>query len=939
MKGIRTFLYLAAFCLALTPVDAFATNAPGNLAATATSSSEVTLTWTDNASDETGFTFAYDTNSLMTNPTYVYAGGVNTTSFNHTGRSAATTYYYKIKAEGNPDSAWTTVKSATTAPSGLGASATSSSAIDLTWNANGSNANITGYTYAHATNSAFTGASYTWVSGNGSSSASKTGLSTATTYWLKIKAEGTTDALDSPFGSVITETTRPAGLTATVVSGTQINLSWTGNSGNANITGYTISTNTNDTFTGASYTNVSGAGATTLNKTGLYPGTTYYFRVKAEGTSDAYDSLFTASVTATTTSAAPNAPSGLGASVISASRIDLSWVDNSTDETGFELKRATDSGFTQNVVWIGNIQGTSYSNTGLASNTTYYYKVRAEGATQDSAYSSAVNATTNTSPDPLPTAPSGMSATAVSASQINVSWTDNSNNETGFELKRATDSGFTQNVVWVGNIQGTTYSNTGLAPNTTYYFKVRAENAAGQSAYSSAANATTLTSTGTIPPHFFGINAWMPKRIGGRYYNGKLAEKWGDIEASGVKIMRYGGNGVDHYADPTWVNPNDSSETTWTQYLDLVDTMRSKGIEPVLQVPVYGPTYSASQAADLVTFINGTHGRNVKYWSIGNEPDLSGSPYQPTSAATIAAYIKSFATAMKVADPSIRIIGPELTWYNTTLMDPLTACDGSSSDITGTDAYGRYYVDIISYHTYNGFNGTQSRSQVLSALTESGGLNDDLTALKTRLSSCSGRTGANALKIALTEANVNYNNPTGDSLTGVGAKSFVGGQWWAEFMGICLLQGVDFVTFWSTVEGNELGYIGHSDGVKRSAYHHFTIMAKNFRGSMVTTTDNQANAKTFAAKDVDQIVVLLMNQDQSSSFPYTVRLNTASIAGTSSLKVNVNAGVAVESSGTLATESTVLLVFDASGTLKRKLEYKLNGHANAGLGPQETIYP
>ncbi len=848
MNTIRKSLALAALLCAFVSLRVYATNAPSNLSASTLSSSQVTLTWTDNSSNETGFTFAYDTNSALSNATYVYAGGVNTTSYTHGGRSAATTYYYKIKAEGSPDSSWTSVKNATTKPGSLSATATSSSAVSLSWTGNTNNTDITGYTYAYATNSSFSGATYVYVSDNGSAGASQTGL---------------------------------------------------------------------------------------------YAGTTYYFRVKAEGTSDAYDSPYTPTVSATTDSAAPDAPSGLTSSVISSSRIDLSWSDNSTDETGFELKRATDSGFTQNVVWIGNIQGTSYSNTGLAASTTYHYKVRAEGETQDSPYSTAVNATTNTSDDTPPNAPSGISATAVSTTQVNLTWTDNSNNETGFELKRATDSGFTQNVVWIGNIQGTSYSNTGLAVATTYYYKVRAEGTAGKSAYSSAVNVATGGSV--IPPlaHFFGMNAWMPYQIGSKRYNGKLEQKWAEIQASGVQIMRYGGNGVDHWADPSWVDPNDSSKSTLKQYLALVDQMRSNGIEPVLQVPVYDWTYSASQAADIVEFINVTNGRGVKYWVIGNEPDLDSGVYQYTTAAQVAGYIKPFASAMKAVDPSIKIIGPEITWYDESIMNGLTSCDGGADDITGTDANGRYYVDIISYHTYNGFNGTQTRSQVMSALTQSGGLDEDLATLQSRLTTCNsyhGRTGLNVLKMAITEANVNYTNSSGDSVTGVGAKSFLGGQWWAEFMGVTMKHGVDFVNFWSTIEGDEKGYISHADGTLRPTYYHFQMMAKNFRGNVATATDNQTNTKSFAAKDVDQVVVMILNQDQSTSFNYTVRLNTGTVSGSNALKINVDAGLAVESSGTIASESTLVLKFDATGVLKTKIEYKLYGHANSNLPPAVTNY-
>ncbi len=167
-----SFALLACLCF---PLCALATSAPSNLVATASSSSQVNLTWTDNSSSETGYTFAYDTNSGLTSPDYVYAGGANTTGCSHTGRSAATTYYYKIKAEGNPDSAWSSVDSATTAPSGLGATATSESTIRLTWTGNANNGAIVGYTYAFASNNSFTGVTYKHVADNGSSKHLKDG--------------------------------------------------------------------------------------------------------------------------------------------------------------------------------------------------------------------------------------------------------------------------------------------------------------------------------------------------------------------------------------------------------------------------------------------------------------------------------------------------------------------------------------------------------------------------------------------------------------------------------------------------------------------------------------------------------------------------------------------------------------------------------------------
>ena len=931
---MKRMLYFSLCCLF--SLIARAANAPSNLSATGASSSQINLAWTDNSSDETGFTFAFDTNSALTNPTYVYAGGVNTTSYSHTGRSAATTYWYKIKAEGNPDSTWTAITGGTTAPSGLGAAAASNNTINLNWTANGANSAITGYTYAYATNSSFTGATYVYVNGNGSASTSRAGLSTATTYWFKLKAEGTSDALDSPFGSVVPTTTTPASLAASAASTSQINVTWSGNSGNANIVGYTVAAATNSAFSGAVYQYVAGAGSTSYSHTGLAPGTTVYYKIKAEGTSDAYDSAYTAATTATTSSAAPNAPSNLSASVISSSQINLTWTDNSTNETGFEVKRATDSAFTQNVTWIGGIQGASYSNTGLASSTTYYYKVRAEGTTQDSAYSNVVSATTSAAT--IPQAPSNLDATAVSNTQINLTWTDNSSNETGFEVKRATDSGFTQNVTWIGGITGTSYSNVGLNPSTTYYYAVRAEGTAGKSAYSASDSATTTGNpppTGVpITPYFFGNNAWMPEYVGRVKKWGKLKPDpslsiWQKVQDSGMRIMRYGGHAVDFDANPFY------SETL-DQYVAMVETMRAKNIVPVLQVPVGNGAYTPQQAADIVRHVNFSGStrleRAVDYWVIGNEPDLDYTG--GTSAANIAPYLRAFSAAMKAADPSIKIIGPELSWYRPEVMEDLAPCysgEDTTHDVTGTDpSTGRTYVDIMSFHSYS-FDTTQSsRSTVIGKLTSSGGFQQRLGELRDRLAQCdSVHQRTVPLRMAVTEANINYvpsSIGTDNNMT-LGAKSFMGGQYWAEMMGIAMRQGVDFITFWSVIEGSGLSYISSDESTLWPTWYHFQMMSQHFRGSAVDATEGLTNVKAFAAADTDQTVVLLMNQETSTSYSYTVRLGSGTVSGTRPLKVSVAAGSGVEYNSTtdIAPESTVLLVFNASGTLTKRITYASGG--------------
>jgi C1A family cysteine protease len=135
-------------------------------------------------------------------------------------------------------------------------------------------------------------------------------------------------------------------------------------------------------------------------------------------------------------SSPPISPTSLTATTLSSSQINLSWSDNSTDETSFRVERSPNG--TSSWDEIGNVAAntTSYSNTVLSSCTTYYYRVRAHrsGDNVYSSYSNVSSATTTGCPLP---APSSLSANALSSSQINLSWSDNSTDETSFRVERS----------------------------------------------------------------------------------------------------------------------------------------------------------------------------------------------------------------------------------------------------------------------------------------------------------------------------------------------------------------------------------------------------------------------------------------------------------------------------------------------------------------------
>ena len=181
----------------------------------------------------------------------------------------------------------------------------------------------------------------------------------------------------------------------------------------------------------------------------------------------------------------------------------LAW-DPSYNAAGYRVSSGTTSGVFTQALDVGNTTSTLVSN--LILGQTYFFAVTAYNTTgQPSAVSNEISyvggAPTPTpapSATPTPNAPTNLNAVAVSSSQINLSWTDNSTNETGFKIARSTNgTNFTQIAIVPSNT--TTYPNTGLAASTKYYYRIRAYNSAGNSSYSIIASSSTGPSSTPTP--------------------------------------------------------------------------------------------------------------------------------------------------------------------------------------------------------------------------------------------------------------------------------------------------------------------------------------------------------------------------------------------------------------------------------------------------------
>ncbi len=330
----------------------------------------------------------------------------------------------------------------------------------------------------------------------------------------------------------------PSNLTATTVSQARIDLAWGDNSDNES--GFRV-----ERWNGSVFAPIAavGANATSYSNTGLSPATTYRYRVLAFNAGGNSPPSNTAE--ATTLPNPPGAPSNLVATALSQTEIRLTWNENANNEDAIEVWRSTGGPFALHA-GLGPNQ-TSYLDQGLAPATLYIYQVRATNAGGDSAFSNQAGATTLPNP---PAAPSGLTATAVSGSQINLAWGDNSSNEAEFVLEVSTDGGTTFAFLATRGANVTSYSHAGLAPETTRHYRVKARNAGGESAWSNVASATTPQ----VPP------ATPTNLTATALSSSEVRLNWNDVGGEqGFRIERRQGN--DPFAFVANVGPNTTTYT------------------------------------------------------------------------------------------------------------------------------------------------------------------------------------------------------------------------------------------------------------------------------------------------------------------------------------------------------------------------------------------
>ncbi|WP_282126118.1 fibronectin type III domain-containing protein [Marinifilum flexuosum] len=306
-----------------------------------------------------------------------------------------------------------------------------------------------------------------------------TNATAGTTYDFRVRANN--DAGSSGYSAIANVTTEaaptapdtPTNLAASAITYNSMTISW---DAVTDADDYDLDVRPQ----GGSWTTINQVG-TSYDYSSLSAETTYEFRVRANNEVGSSDYSAIASATTEAAPTAPDTPTNLTASSITYSSMTISW-DAMADTDDYDLQVRVQGGSWTTI----NQTGTSYNYTGLTGETTYEFQVRANNEIGSSAYSVVESATTLEAPT-APETPANLMASSITYNSMTISW-DAVTDADDYDLDVRPQGGSWTTI----NQAGTSYNYTGLAGETTYEFRVRANNEIGSSAYSAVEAATTL---------------------------------------------------------------------------------------------------------------------------------------------------------------------------------------------------------------------------------------------------------------------------------------------------------------------------------------------------------------------------------------------------------------------------------------------------------------
>ena len=576
------------------------------------------------------------------------AGVVQGTAIVDVGIGPGETRYYRVRAvnEASVAGLWTIPVVARTggaevapgAPAGVSASASGGGAIDVSWGPpdDDGGLDVSGYQARWSANGT-SGWRNFGVQDKDARSYTHTGLAFGTERYYQVRARN--GAGWGSWSSTVSATTAagvPAtpNLTARATDASTIALSWSEPADNTDaIIRYEIERSADGT-TWAALTSTA-ASVRTHDDTGLEPGTTRHYRVRA--VNGAGDGSWSTARSATTRVVAPGVPRGLAAAVDGENAIGLSWLapedDGGSAVTSYrlELRAVTAAGLggaSNRTVGASGVL--EYAHTGLTVGSTWQYRVRARNSAGWGEWSAPVRATTETG---VAASPGSFAARANGSSEIVLTWTEPDGRGERVQYYHIDWSADGSADGWsrLATVAAdkTTHIDGGLQPGTKRYYRVRGRNFNGAGAWSPTRHATTPANAPGAPTNLMATStsdkaidlSWTTPGGAGTAVNGYWVERSRDGSAPWRRVATLGA--VTTYTDTRELYPGMKRHYR-------VAAVNSGGAGPWSNVAHATTTTTTREAAAAPGWVD-----NLRFTSVGSTsvglawsapPDTGGAP-------------------------------------------------------------------------------------------------------------------------------------------------------------------------------------------------------------------------------------------------------------------------------------------------------------------------
>ncbi len=294
-------------------------------------------------------------------------------------------------------------------------------------------------------------------------------------------------------------------------------------------------------------------------------------------------------------------------------------------------------------------------------------------------------------------------------------------------------------------------------------------------------------------------------------------------------LMRLEGTNADNSSPEAFSNTVIETAITYA---------RAIGAEPLVQVPVLadvsGNTPTAQTAADIVQYLNVTKALGVKYFSIGNEPDIyvDNGHLASYSADLSCQTFAAFSEAMKQVDPTIKIVGPDFSWK----YQIGTSNDWMTTFLTNCKSK----VDIVAVHRYpiDPASTTQASAQADAAAFRA-----TLKMLRSALDA----QGLTSTPLGITEYNITWDGDPATSTLPASPGTFLAGLWTADVHGVALEEQLWSLAYWSISEGWTLGMLNGK--TPRPAYYALKLYADHFGPTILATSGAPSGVSVYASRN------------------------------------------------------------------------------------------